>query len=288
MFELEEILARAKELGMTPDQMDTIRRRYFVKYQNTKDHPIIPSIEQEVNEDAQPPQKTENTTSDAFSDDDIIQRMNERGMKMPEINRVLYQNDLNKDLKKDNFIERWEKFRALPYKDSGGVWTIGYGTTEIDGKPVTKNTPEVTKEEARVLKEKYEAVVRNALIKNARFPIDKNLRTSLMSFGFNNGDSALAKLLKRFDNPWDLIKKSLEYVNVKSKAHNNKYFYVPGIHNRRIDEYKKFIKWIDEKKYPKPKDFDKQVAKWLVSGKHPTNKYPNLPQKNKKEPRSTK
>lgn len=29
-----------------------------------------------------------------------------------------------------------EGFRSEAYRDSGGVWTIGYGTTMIDGKPV--------------------------------------------------------------------------------------------------------------------------------------------------------
>lgn len=36
-----------------------------------------------------------------------------------------------------------------PYKDSKGVWTIGFGSTRLkDGSPVTKNTPPITTEEA--------------------------------------------------------------------------------------------------------------------------------------------
>ena len=35
-----------------------------------------------------------------------------------------------------------------PYKDSKGIWTIGFGLTQLDGKPVTKNTRHITIEEA--------------------------------------------------------------------------------------------------------------------------------------------
>ena len=36
-----------------------------------------------------------------------------------------------------------------PYKDSKGIWTIGYGSTRLkDGSPVTENTPPITTEEA--------------------------------------------------------------------------------------------------------------------------------------------
>lgn len=45
--------------------------------------------------------------------------------------------------------EKHEGFRARPYKDTEGVWTIGIGNTEWRGQPVTENTPAVTLKEAR-------------------------------------------------------------------------------------------------------------------------------------------
>lgn len=33
-------------------------------------------------------------------------------------------------------LQKSEKFEPVSYKDSGGVWTIGYGTIKLDGKPV--------------------------------------------------------------------------------------------------------------------------------------------------------
>ena len=39
------------------------------------------------------------------------------------------------------FIANFEGFSATPYKDQGGVWTIGYGSTFIDGAAVTQCSP---------------------------------------------------------------------------------------------------------------------------------------------------
>ncbi len=36
------------------------------------------------------------------------------------------------------FIQREEGFREHAYQDVVGIWTIGYGETEIDGRPVRK------------------------------------------------------------------------------------------------------------------------------------------------------
>ena len=48
--------------------------------------------------------------------------------------------------------EEFEGFRSEPYQDSGGVWTIGFGSTrDGDSQPVTASTPPVTMDEARAL-----------------------------------------------------------------------------------------------------------------------------------------
>ena len=48
--------------------------------------------------------------------------------------------------------EEFEGFRSEPYQDSGGVWTIGFGSTrDGDSRPVTASTPPVTMDEARAL-----------------------------------------------------------------------------------------------------------------------------------------
>ena len=42
----------------------------------------------------------------------------------------------------------FEAFRASPYRDTAGVFTIGYGSTRIDGTPVTGDTAPITEAEA--------------------------------------------------------------------------------------------------------------------------------------------
>lgn len=45
--------------------------------------------------------------------------------------------------------EAFEAFRAHPYLDSAGVWTIGVGSTrDLWGSPVTRSTPPVTRQQA--------------------------------------------------------------------------------------------------------------------------------------------
>ncbi len=43
-----------------------------------------------------------------------------------------------------NLIKEWEGFRSKPYRDAGGVWTIGYGST----KNIDADTPPITESEA--------------------------------------------------------------------------------------------------------------------------------------------
>lgn len=85
-------------------------------------------------------------------------------------------------------ITEFEGFRANPYQDSVGVWTIGYGSTAGVGP----NTPPVTQEAAlqRMMGEvdvKYGAAV-NAL----GVPLTQNQFDALTSFVYNVGPGGIA------------------------------------------------------------------------------------------------
>lgn len=51
-----------------------------------------------------------------------------------------------------NFIKKYEGFKSTPYLDSGGIATIGYGTTYyLDGRKVTLTDAPIEEFEARML-----------------------------------------------------------------------------------------------------------------------------------------
>lgn len=96
------------------------------------------------------------------------------------------------------FIESLEGFRAKPYKCSAGVWTIGIGSTMIDGKPVTANTPAITRDKALELLREY--VDRVCAPRLAEYRLNQNQYNAMCSFQYNIGgkafdDSTVRKLL---------------------------------------------------------------------------------------------
>lgn len=81
-----------------------------------------------------------------------------------------------------------EAFRARPYKPTAADrWTIGYGTTYIDGAPVRENTPEITEPQAVELLKKdvalFEAAIKAAVTK----PITQSMFDAMVSLTYNIG-----------------------------------------------------------------------------------------------------
>lgn len=92
------------------------------------------------------------------------------------------------------FLKEKEGFRAQPYQDSAGVWTIGYGTTFINGVRVTANTPAVTKDIAigyvkERLKNEFEPGVKAAI----RVPITQGMFDACVDFAYNLGVGGFKK-----------------------------------------------------------------------------------------------
>lgn len=87
-------------------------------------------------------------------------------------------------------IKSVEAFRAKPYKDVGGVWTIGYGTTYIDRIKVSSNTPEVNAARAeellRIDVKAFENVVKSVVL----VPITQSMFDAMVSLCYNIGPNA--------------------------------------------------------------------------------------------------
>jgi lysozyme len=84
-------------------------------------------------------------------------------------------------------IANFEGFRSCPYQDSGGVWTIGYGST----RGVGPNTKCITRKQAlarmkREIDETYGAAVNRLPVK-----LNQNRFDALTSFVYNLGPGAI-------------------------------------------------------------------------------------------------
>lgn len=99
------------------------------------------------------------------------------------------------------FIKSFEGFRPMAYRDTGGVWTIGYGHT---GRDVTADLI-ITEATAEVLLQadmrRFELCVENALHRDVNQP----QFDALVSFAFNVGchafrQSTLLKHIKAGDH----------------------------------------------------------------------------------------
>lgn len=90
------------------------------------------------------------------------------------------------------FLKDQEGFKAKAYKDGGGVWTIGYGTTRINGKPVEEGMT-CTESEALLWLAQDTASAQTLLNKSVRVPLRQGQFDALVSFVYNIGEDAFSK-----------------------------------------------------------------------------------------------
>ena len=143
-------------------------------------------------------------------------------------------------------IGEYEAFRAAPYKDSGGVWTIGYGNTYyLNGQPVRQKDKPLTEPEARALKaavinRDFAPAVNLALapaIKNGW--VNQNMFDACVSLCYNIG-------VKNFSQ--SSVVRYLNQGNKLAAANSFELFnkdngvVVKGLVNRRLKEKNLFLK----------------------------------------------
>ena len=99
-----------------------------------------------------------------------------------------------------DIIKQFEGFRSAPYRDSVGVWTIGYGNTYYpNGKKVSASDKHLTENEASKLKldiiNKDFSPSVNLLLKKEieQGKITQNMFDALISLAYNIGTGALAR-----------------------------------------------------------------------------------------------
>lgn len=130
-----------------------------------------------------------------------------------------------------------EAFRSTAYQDIAGIWTIGFGSTRVDGIPV-KQGDTITLEEAVKQTRSFVKQVEDSINKLVKVVLTQNQFDALVSFVYNVGiaaftSSTLLKLLnqKEYLAAADQL---LRWVFAGKK-------YSAGLYNRRVDERKQFL-----------------------------------------------
>lgn len=98
-------------------------------------------------------------------------------------------------------IKEFEGFRAMAYICPAGVPTIGYGTTRIQGQPVTIGMKITTEEGDRFLEEDLK-FFENAINQNVKIELTQNQFDALVAFVYNVGVANFKKstLLKKLNS----------------------------------------------------------------------------------------
>lgn len=129
-------------------------------------------------------------------------------------------------------LKQYEGFRSKAYQDVVGIWTIGYGTTKIDGKPVEPGL-ECTPEEAELWLRADLAWAQTTINQLVKFMLTQPMFDALVSFVYNVGQTAFSKstMLKKL-NGGDYAGAAKEFdrwVFAKGKM-------IPGLAKRRLLE----------------------------------------------------
>ncbi len=90
-----------------------------------------------------------------------------------------------------------EGFRSHPYQDPSGVWTIGYGSIYIQGRPskgrVTADTPPVDEATARIWMENALLPAEDVVRKAVKVPLTDDEEAALIDFVYNVGGGNFLK-----------------------------------------------------------------------------------------------
>lgn len=86
------------------------------------------------------------------------------------------------------FVEPFEGFSAKPYRDSAGVWTIGFGSTrDAIGEPVSETTLPVSRAAALALAERDVRSARDVVAAAVSVALNINQQAALIDFVYNLG-----------------------------------------------------------------------------------------------------
>lgn len=140
-----------------------------------------------------------------------------------------------------NFIMRKEAFRSKAYKDQAGIWTIGYGTTRIDGMPVREGMT-ITKDRALELKKEHINRDLRSIEKMVKVPLTQNQVDALASFVYNVGPGGLqnSTILRTLNSGGTITADMFTRWNKVKDEKTGKLVESRGLTTRRKEEFAMF------------------------------------------------
>lgn len=133
-------------------------------------------------------------------------------------------------------ITHFEGFSTKAYQDPVGIWTIGYGTIRVDGKPVTQGMTCTTAQAKEWMMDELAAITPQ-ILKVCTVSLQQHELDALISFVYNLGIGNFQKstLLKKINAKQPIIAK---YFTDWNKARvNNILTPLAGLTRRREAEF---------------------------------------------------
>ena len=137
-------------------------------------------------------------------------------------------------------IKKFESFRAIAYKDTAGLWTIGWGHLIKKGEKFLGPISSV-QGQTLLLQDVQEAV--DCVNANTTITLNQNQFDSLVSFTYNVGCEALRESsLLKYVNLGNFTAAAAEFHKWNHDRVNGKLVVVNGLTNRRNLEAQLFMK----------------------------------------------
>ena len=137
-------------------------------------------------------------------------------------------------------IKQFEGFRTKAYRDSKGVWTVGYGFTKGVKPGTTISKQEAEQRLAEELKV-FSSGVKKAVRPEIWSKLSPKQQAALISLAYNIGTGRFRKsTLVRKLNRGDINGAAKEFMKWTKIRKNGKLVELRGLRNRRMAEYKMF------------------------------------------------
>lgn len=136
---------------------------------------------------------------------------------------------------------KFEGLRLTAYQDVAGVWTIGYGSTRIDGQPV-KPGQTITQSKAILALQQDVSRFGSAIQGLVTAPLNQNQIDALLIFTYNVGVTAFSKstILRTINARQPVTEDMFTRWNKITK--DGQLVVSPGLTTRRHNEYQLFMK----------------------------------------------